>query len=431
MGLIDKYIFRQTLIACLFSGLAVCLVILFSQSFRLLTFVINNSGGIVIFFKLMGLMVPTFLPIIIPLSLGVGTTFVYHKFATESELAIMRTSGLSPLRLATPAVWLATFALILTYAFTLYLTPLANRGLVDLQYEVRDNYSIFLVKPGVFNDITEGLTFFVRAKDSKGALKDILIHDVRKPAAPVTIMADSGLFTTNNGNPKVTVFKGKRQEIDPATGHMSQLNFDSYVLDLNLLSSDKSDRPVDLRERTFDELFLPSNKLTSKRNKPENYISEIHQRLSLPLGVLGFTFIGLASILAGEFNRRGMMKRIIAAAFAIILLQAALLTLSNAASKNLALIPLLYLVPLIPVPVGLWILLKPPACKIPSVPPAATPPAATPPITTPPTTNSPITTPPAAKKQPQPQKTESFGTKLPIKNRHRLQACSLWHEPAS
>jgi len=45
---INLYLFKQTLIAFLFSGIAVSFVVLFTQSFRMLSFVIDNSSSMLV-----------------------------------------------------------------------------------------------------------------------------------------------------------------------------------------------------------------------------------------------------------------------------------------------------------------------------------------------------------------------------------------------
>src|SRR5580700_7259199 len=96
------YIFRQLVVAFVFAAAAVTFVILFTQTFRLLTLVIDNSSTMWFFLRLMALSVPTFLPLVLPLGLGVAVLFVYHKLAIDSELVVMRAAGVSPMVQAMP-----------------------------------------------------------------------------------------------------------------------------------------------------------------------------------------------------------------------------------------------------------------------------------------------------------------------------------------
>src|ERR1700744_381767 len=104
LGRLNLYLLRQLLVAFIFSCVAVTFVILFTQSFRLLTLVIDNSSTMWYFFRLMALSIPTFLPLVLPLGLGVAVLFVYHKLAIDSELVVMRAVGFSPMRQAMPAL---------------------------------------------------------------------------------------------------------------------------------------------------------------------------------------------------------------------------------------------------------------------------------------------------------------------------------------
>src|SRR5580698_9289714 len=100
IGRLNLYLLRQLIVAFLFAAVAVTFVILFTQSFRMLSLVIDNSSTMFFFVRLMALSVPTFLPLVLPLGLGVAVLFVYHKLAVDSELVVMRAAGISPMRQA-------------------------------------------------------------------------------------------------------------------------------------------------------------------------------------------------------------------------------------------------------------------------------------------------------------------------------------------
>jgi lipopolysaccharide export system permease protein len=356
MKKIDLYLFKMILTAFLFACGAVSFVVLFTQSFRLLSFVIDNSGTALIFFQLMSLMIPTFLPLIVPLSVGVAVLFIYHKLAVDSELVVMSAAGLSPMRLAKPALALAGFAVLLGYLLTVWVTPAANRELVETQYRVRDNFSVFLIKPGAFNDLAEGLTFYARSRGPQGELEDILVHDIRNAEKPITIMARTGQFMMIDNQPQIVVFKGKRQELDRATGHLGVLAFDRYVLDLQLLRNGTESRQPDPREQSTFELLNPPEDPAKRRATLDHIRAELHQRFAAPLLSLCYALIGLMAILAGDFNRRGMAKRILIAAIGIVTVQAIMLALGSLVGRRPWLAPLLYFSILLPVPVCLAIL---------------------------------------------------------------------------
>ncbi len=323
-----------------------------------------------IFFQLMATSVPAFLPLVLPIGAGVATVFIYHKLAIDSELVVMRAVGVSPFRQALPALALAGIVVLVCYVLTLWLTPMANRTLVSLEYQMRDNDAILLARPGTFNDVAEGLTFYARARGPNGALEDILLHDVRKPDTPVTIMAERGQVTTANGQPQLVIFNGRRQEIDTATGQVSQLAFEQYVLDINSLRNTVVNRMPDPREQSVSELLDPSPEMLAHKTTRAHLLSEFYQRLASPLLALSYAVIGLAAILAGPFNRRGMNRRILLAAALVIAVQAGMMSLQSLVAREIWFAAALYIVPLAAVVIGLGFLTAERRRAIPAAPKA-------------------------------------------------------------
>ena len=351
--ILTLYLLRQLTTAFAFATGAVTFVVLFTQSFRLLSLVIENASTMGVFFELLGLSALTFLPFLMPLGLGVAVIFVYNKLATDSELVVMRQAGLGPFRLIEPALILAGGVTLLCILLTLWITPAANRNLVALQYKMRGSYAVFLSHPGSFNDLADGLTFYANKRGQNGTLQGILIHDVRQPDTEITTMAASGQVVDTGGEPHMIIFNGRRQEFERATGKLSELAFDQYVLDLDALRNTPSNRLPDPREQTLAELINPSPEILRARGPMSRFTGELHSRLSTPLLSFSYTFVGLAAILAGSFNRRGMAGRILAAALAIILTQAAFMAINGFVARDSHLIFVLYLIALLPAPVGM------------------------------------------------------------------------------
>src|SRR3546814_15404809 len=66
------------------------------------------------------------------------------------------------------------------------------------------------------------------------------------------------------------------------------------------------------KERFLSELLWPADDERDRRYRQE-LIAEGHQRLVAPLYTVVFALIGVAALLAGEFNRRGQAKRVLVA----------------------------------------------------------------------------------------------------------------------
>ena len=87
-----------------------------------------------------------------------------------------------------------------------------------------------------------------------------------------------------------------------------------------------------------------------------SFIVEAHQRLLVPLSIFSFVMIPLACLLPGELNRRGQLRRVLLAVGIAFLFQAVDLGVKNLAGRNTDLVPLLYVVDLLPLVLGIAVL---------------------------------------------------------------------------
>jgi lipopolysaccharide export system permease protein len=344
-------------VATLFVTAGLTLVIWLTQSLRLLEIVVDGGAPIYLFLQLMLVTLPTFLSIVLPIGLLAAVLFTYNRLTMDSELVVMRAAGVGPWGLAKPAVLLALIVTAICYGLTLYLGPASYGELARLEGMAKSQFSTVFLREGVFNEAGDGLTVYVRRRMADGELQGLLIHDTRVVGKPVTINAERGRTVEGGAGTRVIVFDGNRQEMDLQTGRMSQLFFDRYAVDLRAFEQQLSDRLPDARERSTNEL-IHAAEIPELAPFKSRLTAELHQRYTSPIFALGFTLMGVAILLVGEFNRRGQSRRIVAAAACVLVLQSAALGISNLSANNNAFIPLLYLVVTIPVLVGIFLMLR-------------------------------------------------------------------------
>jgi lipopolysaccharide export system permease protein len=356
MNRIGRYLFRNLFLTTLFSTLAVTMTIWVTQSLKLIDMVINAGAPFTVFLWMMVLTVPTFLGVIMPIALVGALLFSYNKLTVDSELVVMRAVGMGPWRLANPAILLALFVVVVVYFLNVYASPYANRELVRLQYAVRHEFATVLIREGAFNDISEGLTVYLRKRLENGEMQGLLVHDTRQPGKDISILAQRGVMADSPGGIKVIMLDGLRQEVETRTGKMSELYFDRYLVDFQVADERPQDRQADPRERSMDELLNPPPDVQESPYMLRQYAAELHMRLSTPLLALAYTMIALTALLCGDYNRRGQARRIGVAAILVILLQSASLGLTGLAGKAAIAIPLMYLLYLAPVFPCAWLL---------------------------------------------------------------------------
>jgi len=353
----QRYILRQLLGPFALISIGLTSVIWLTQSLRFVDLIVNKGLSLSAFLYFSMLLLPTFLSIILPIALFSAILFTYNKLVIDSEMVSMRSAGLGPWSLGAPAVSLAAFVCILVYAINLYFIPASFREFKSRQFIARADFSSVLLQEGVFTNLIDDVTVYVRSRDSSGKLHGILVHDSRVASQPVTMMAERGALVKTDQGPRFVLLNGNRQEINKLHGQLSLLYFDSYALDLGHLTEDSASRWREPRERYLHELFNPGDGYDDQQNLGK-FWAEAHQRIVTPLFAFVLTGIALATLLGGQLNRRGQWRRILIGIGAAFAFEAIGLGLVNAVSKTPDLAPLMYINVLVTLSIAFFLMLR-------------------------------------------------------------------------
>ena len=359
MPSITRYVLGQLVTATLFVALALTFAIWLTQSLRLIDYIVNRGLPASTFLAFVGLLLPSFLGVVLPIACFVAALFVYHKLAMDSEMVVMRAAGLSQLQLARPAIILGIVVTLAVYSISLYFLPASFRNFKDLQNAFRSDFSAVLLQEGVFTTISDDITVYVRERSPEGELRGILVHDNRDPEKPVTMMAERGALVPSENGPRVVMENGNRQEVKPGTGRFSLLYFERYTVELTEFGNAPQARWREPKERFLHELLVPGEDSRDQRYRQE-LLAEGHYRIVGPLYSMVFVVIGMAALLAGEFNRRGQIKRVLSAIACVAALEGLSLALHDLASRNAAAIPAMYAAVMVSFGLAFFVLLRRP-----------------------------------------------------------------------
>ncbi|MCB9963943.1 MAG: LptF/LptG family permease [Rhodospirillales bacterium] len=334
-GTLSSYILRNLLTTLTLVSIVLATIIFLTQSMKFLELVLSSGAASSTFWLLTLLVLPRFLEVILPISMAVSVIFIYVRMMSDNELAVLRSNGLSPLRLATPPLILATFLVVLLWLMTLWLTPESMRKVEFMQTKLKSEFSTVLFQEGVFNRFGNDITVFIRDRGPDGELRGLIVHDKRdRNPHPVTITARSGKVTTTaDGKTQITVFDGSRQDFDPKTQILNRLDFERYKIDLPG-SAAITDKWRDAYERTTPELLSPNLEDSRDADNLSQFRIELHRRILSPLLTFTFLFTVLPVLLLGTYGRQGSFKRVMGASLAVLLLQALYLTGLNITKKH-------------------------------------------------------------------------------------------------
>jgi lipopolysaccharide export system permease protein len=359
---LDRYILRQLLVALASVTTALVALIWLTQSLRFVELVVNRGLSLRVFLQLTSLLIPGFVAVILPITTFVVVQFVYQRLAGDRELTVMRAAGLSPWALSRPAVILGTLSMLIGLWLNLWLVPISSEAFRQYQFEIRNKVAAFLLEEGVFTAISPQLTVYVRSRDHDGTLRGILVEDDRQANTRATILAERGRLIPTTGAPRVLLESGSREEIDRKTGRLDVLTFAEDTVDLTTSSKGEDQRMREVSEMSLHELLNPDPTQVLERDYGKLAV-EAHHRLTQPITAVAFALVALASVLTGGFQRHGNLVRPAVAVGILVFLLAAALAVSSIATRNMALIPLIWIEAILPGLAAAWILFVPNAAE--------------------------------------------------------------------
>ena len=332
------------------------MIVWLSQSLRLLDMLLNSKASVWLFIRMTMLMVPGYLSTISPLALFAVALFTYNRMIADRELIILRAAGMSPLQLAKPVFILGTAFTLIGFYISLVVVPNAVTGFRELRWKIQNDVSHLLLQEGEFNDVSFGITVYIRKKNDDNTLEGIILNDQRKRNSRVTLLAEKGAVTYRNGVPQISMFNGSRQEFAQKTGRFSILYFDFYNLDFSTLNKQTFGRLKNRAEMGLFELLNITVKDVFTEKNVREYKVEAYKRLAQPFYNLSFMLIAAVGLLTGSFNRRGHSKRVIWTVIVMAALQIASLGAENLSVRALSFVPLIYFFAVAPIFICIYIL---------------------------------------------------------------------------
>ncbi len=360
MNAVTRHMTWQILVVAVVASAILCTAVVLQQSVRFVDMIVNRGLPASDLMYLSFLITPRFLAVVLPVAVFGASLFTYHRMQTGSELVVLRSAGASSLRLSVPGLIVASICCVVSYTFTLYLMPLSAQSLRSYLNEARSDIGTVLIKEGEFNAINQNLTVYARQRTENGELIGLIIHSRQKNGEHITVLAEQGALVDSPDGARILLADGNQQTL--SNGELHSVEFEEYVFDLVENRPEEGSHWVKPRERFLPDLLFPADTPGDAAYRGK-LIAEGHNRLAQPLLTVTYVVVALALLLKTEFSRRSSAKPMLLAIGCMVTLLVINLSLSSAASKNLALIPVLYASSLVPLIVGLAILCRPKTIK--------------------------------------------------------------------
>lgn len=297
MGSIGGYIFRATMGAFLIILVSLTIVIWFTQAMRDFDLITSQRQTLLVFVGITGMIIPLLVMILAPIALVMAAAHVLNKLSSDSEIIVMNAAGISPWRLLRPFLAAATVVSVLVAVIAAYGSPRALRELRDWGAQVRADILTNIVQPGRFTTIGGNLTFHIADRRPDGLLVGIFVDDRRDPNVHSTFLAEQGEIVKNDKASFLVLQGGSIQRLEAGQRDPRIITFDRYPFDLSQFSTGPQNVVYTVREKYIWELLWPRADDTLYASQPDQYRSELHDRLATPLYpfafvILAFAFLG-------------------------------------------------------------------------------------------------------------------------------------------
>ncbi len=291
MGSISRYIFRTTMVAFLITVVTLTVVIWFTQAMRDFDLITSERQTLFVFIGITGMIVPLLIMIIAPIALMVSAGHVLNRLGSDSEIIVMNAAGVSPWRLLRPFLAAAIVVSILVGVIAAYLSPRALRELRDWSSQVRADILTNIVQPGRFTSVGGDLTFHIADRRPNGLLLGIFVDDRRDPSEHATYLAEQGEIIKNPEGTFLVLEHGSIQRLQAGHTDPRILSFDRYPFDLSKFTSGPQNVTYTVREKYLWELIWPRPDDPLYAAQPDQYRSELYDRLATPLYPLAFAIL--------------------------------------------------------------------------------------------------------------------------------------------
>jgi lipopolysaccharide export system permease protein len=296
MGSIGNYIFRTTGGAFLVVLVTLTAIIWVTQALRDIDLVTSQGQSVLAFISITGMIIPQLIQVLAPIALVIAIVHVLNKLSTDSELIVMSASGMPPWRLFKPILVLTALVSLLVAVNSAYFAPEGLRALRRWATAVRTDLITYIVQPGNFVTIEQGLTFHIRERLANGQLLGVLLDDRRDPKERITLIAEQGEFLTNERGPFLLLHNGSIQRQESSQRDPAIVRFDRNAFDLSQFTNRMTIK-YSVRERYLWQLISPDLDDPNFASNPAQYRAELNDRLiaivyPFAFAVIVFAFLG-------------------------------------------------------------------------------------------------------------------------------------------
>ena len=340
MGLriLDRYIFREVVIAFFFGIFAFSAVFIGSGTlFKIARYITDYGASFAAVVKIFVYGLPAIIMWTFPMSMLLASLLTFGRLSSTSEITAMKSCGIGFARIAAPAIALGLMVSICAVLFNEFVVPWANSAYNRvLYYEIQGNTEMKSQDHVIVKEIRDGkMQRLVYAREYNAAsetLQGVTMQEFNEDGKVSHVEnADYAEWKDNTW----IMHRGIIYDISE-DDRTHTMRFDKQILPVKASPRQIVREQKKPEELTMKELQAQIEIMKTQYVNTAKLETELYQRVSVPLASLVFALIGVPLGLQPTRNSSSMG---FALSVIIIFIYYAIMTLANAIGRSGALAP--------------------------------------------------------------------------------------------
>ena len=348
MSKFNIYIIKEILLNFLLLSTLLTGILWLGQGLRHIDLLTSDNISFVSYLSYIIMLIPKITTLTIPVSLFLTILISINRIRTDSELLILWASGESNSAiLLKPILLISSLVFLIYLLITLSITPYSLNEIRQKIIEIRSSgINSSILQERKFISPTDKLTIFIQERDGN-EIDNLLIHDLKDKSKPQTYIAQKGEFISNGNTKLLRLYNGSIQIFNKSDKRISEIEYDTYDLDLSPYSK------IESNHRYSDELFtheiydnLKGKSLRDFNSYEREQFAEINNRIISPLYLISFSILPLLVLNFLKSPNSNSVITISIISLIALLIKILEVSLANLLIENNYLVYLNYFIPL-------------------------------------------------------------------------------------
>lgn len=292
LNLLHRHVLREVLVATgLAMGLFVFVLLLGNAMRDIAELVAAGKLDAIVFFKLLGLLIPYVAAYALPLGVLTGTLMALGRLSSQQEITAMKASGLSLYQIASPIFLISFIGMIAGVVVNLQYAPQSRLAYKQLMGTAVSENPIGFIEERRFIQEFPGYVIYMGGREGS-LMKDFWIWELdAQQRVKLFLRAEEGEIKFDNAKAALvlTLRNGtaeQRDEEDPESLEeepMRSLFFGELPIELPMgeIFGEKSKRRVRIKEMTFSQLMAKRDVELAREAAAGEGMSEARLKLQM------------------------------------------------------------------------------------------------------------------------------------------------------